>query len=205
MNKHTAILGETQSGKTLLADHLFQLTGGLFIDIEDKGDIHAKSTHTRKGNPVIFRRALRNVKTVKYIPSPDKEKAIKEIKWIWKTLMALNQDIHVYVDEIQNYGGSRKNACDVFAIRGLKYGVHLNSITQRLANLSKTIATQSPTIIFFDISNLEKRYFKEYQLPYDTIKAKHQNQPPHHFVVYHRKKGVTNPYRLNKKELKYRA
>jgi len=196
MDKHTSILGETQSGKTILANHLFSITGGLFIDIEDVGDIKADITLTRRNSTDMFIKALKTRKYVKYVPSENIEVSLKEVKWIWRALKKLNKNIFVYVDEIQNWGGSRKNAFDVFAVRGLKYGIHLVAISQRPQNISKTILTQSPTVIIFDISGMEKKYFEDKELPYEDIKNNLMKQPKYSFVVYRRNEGVSQADKL---------
>ena len=197
MEGHTCIFGETQQGKTVLANKLFDMTGGLYIDIEDMGDIDAERTLTRRNSRAQFMKVLKTFNKVKYVPSPIKEKSTKEILWIWQRLVELNKSIYVYADEIQNWGTPKKNTCDVYAVRGLKHGVHLVSITQRVANVSKTIATQSPTHVFFDMSEMEERYFRNANLPYDQIKEKMEGAPKYHFVVYSRvTKLVSKPYKL---------
>ena len=120
----------------------------------------------------------------------------KEVEALWHILKGLNLNIYVYVDEAQDWGSSRVNAFDEYAIRGLKHGIHLVTMTQRPANISKTIASQAKTMVCFDISGYEKKYFKEYKLPYEEIVAKLADKPPYHFVQYVRKEGVSNPYRL---------
>jgi len=109
--------------------------------------------------------------------------------------------MYVYADEIQNWGDSRKNEFDVFAIRGLKHGLHLVAVSQRPAKISKTIISQSKTIIFFDISTFEKKYFKEYELPYDEINSMFVEAPKYSFVVFTKGKGLFGPYRLENIEL----
>ena len=124
LTKHGAVIGETQTGKTIFSNFLFNWSGGLFIDIEDKGDIDSEISFNRKNSESRFIRALQERKTVRYVPSPFKKTSLKEIAYIWRILMRLNRHILVYVDEIQNWGNPVKNAWDVFAIRGLKHGIH---------------------------------------------------------------------------------
>lgn len=196
LSKHVSIYGETQSGKTLLANYLFQRTGGLFVDIEDKGDVITERTLTKRNTKNHFIEVIKSYNKVRYVPSPDDDVAIKEAKWLWNTLSKLNLDLYVYVDETQHYGTARKNAFDVFATRGLKHGLHLISIAQRPAMISKNIATQSMTSVFFDISTFEKTYFDRYQLPYEEIKSKLEKQPLYNFVVYKRGSGVSIAHKL---------
>ena len=197
MRGHTGIVGMTRSGKTVLGNYLFEKTGGLFIDIEDKNEVQGAVTLTKNTRPDQFDRALIEHKKVRYVPDPDPDKAIREATWISKRLLTLNLDLHVWVDELQNYGGARVNAFDLLAVRGLKHGIHLNWLTQRPAKASKTIASQTNTLIFFDMSGFEKKYFKEYELPYDEIKEKLEGQPPYHFVIFTRGVGVSEPRKLS--------
>lgn len=197
---HSGIVGETQSGKTLLSNVLFQKTGGLYIDIVDLGDVKAERTLTRNSSREVFDKVITRFNHVRYVPSSDEVKRSKEAKWICKRLKKYNKNIYLYVDEIQNWGTSRKNDFDVIAIEGLKHGIHLVWITQRPANVSKTIASQSKSIVFFNISGFEKTYFDNYQIPYDTIVNKFVKQPEYSFVVYTRGEGVSEPYKLTLKK-----
>jgi len=207
MTKHGSIIGETQTGKTIFSNFLFNQTGGLFIDIEDKGDIDAEISFNINNSELRFIRALKERKTVRYVPSPRIEKSLKEVEYIWRVLMKLNMHIFVYVDEIQNWGNAVKNAFDVFAIRGLKHGIHLISITQSPSNLSKTIARQTPTWVFFDIGDFERAYFDRYKLPYDRILSKFYEEddkgdliriaPQYSFVIYRRGlRSVSEPMKI---------
>lgn len=204
MKGHTGFIGITQSGKTTLMNHLFKKKGGLFIDIEDKGEVQADRALNRHTDKTVFDNAIKQLKKIRYVPSPDTEKARKEARWISNRLLKLNKDIHVWVDEIQTYGSSRKNEFDVLAIRGLKHGIHLNYGTQRPAKVSKTIASQSRTMVFFDMSSFEKKGFKEYGLPYEEIvkKLESTGKPfanetlPYYFVIYTRGKEVSAPFKV---------
>ena len=207
MTKHIGICGETQSGKTILSNFLFNRTGGLFIDIEDKGDVQAEISFSINNSESRFLTALKENKTVRYVPSTRLETSLKEIQYIWNCLTWINKPIYLYVDELQNWGNARKNAFDVFAIRGLKYGIHLVSISQRPAWISKTIATQSTTWVFFDIGDFERKYFDNYKLPYDEILSKFYDKdenghlirkaPQYSFVIYRRGiRSVSEPQKI---------
>lgn len=196
MTGHTGIVGITRSGKTKLANYLYEKTGGLFIDIEDKGEVNAAITLTKKNSIEQFDKAIMTINKVRYVPDPEPAKATKEMKVIARRLLGLNKDLHVTVDELQNYGGARVNAFDVLAVRGLKHGIHFNWATQRPAKASKTIASQTHTLVFFDMSGFEKKYFKEYELPFEEIKAKLSGQPKHHFVIFTRGVGISEPMKI---------
>ena len=196
MEAEVIIIGDTQSGKTELGNQLFQETGGLYIDIEDKGQIDVDITISGKNDVAVIKKALREHRRVAFIPTTNKKMRDKEVDALWFILKGLNQNIYVYVDEAQHWGSSRVNSFDVYAIRGLKHGIHLVTMTQRPANISKTIASQAKTMVCFDISGYEKKYFKDYKLPYEEIVAKLADKPDYYFVQYIRKVGVSAPYRL---------
>lgn len=196
MKMHTCIIGETQSGKTALANKLFQRTGGFFIDIEDKGDVEVDTILSGRDSPSTIISALKEKRRISYVPTTNKKLRKREVEALWELLKSINKNIYVYVDEVQHWGTARTNDFDVFAIRGLKHGIHLVVMTQRPAKISKTIASQCRTMVCFDISGFEKKYFKEYSLPYDEIKRKLKNMPEYYFVQYVRKVGVSQPYRL---------
>jgi len=209
LNKHLCIIGETQSGKTVLANELFRIndTKSLFIDIEDMGEIKAEREVNMNTSPTEFKAIIKHYSKIKYIPSTDPKTAQKEVLWIWNTLMSMNINICVFVDEIQNYGDSNRNVFDVYAIRGLKHGVHLVSISQRPAYVSKTIMTQTPVIVFFEIGTFEREYFRRYQLPYDRMLnifydiAENgdltRKIPLYSFIVFERGQPIKGPFVLS--------
>lgn len=196
MEGQVTIIGDTQGGKTELANHLFQQTGGLYIDIEDKGQVQVDKTISAKNSVKVIKKVLKEYRRVAYIPTTDKKLRTKEVKALWHILIGLGINIYVYVDEAQHWGNARTNDFDEYAIRGLKHGVHLVVMTQRPAKISKTIASQSKTLICFDISGYEKKYFKEYNLPYDEINNALVKKPEYYFVVYIKKVGVSKPFKL---------
>jgi len=197
IRKHMAIVGETQSGKTYLADKMFRQTGGLFIDFEDVGDISCDVETDRTTDYEKIKNGLDAGKRVCYIPSETRDRREKEIEIIWRKLKKLNRNITVYADEIQEYGGDTKNRFDKFAVRGLKYGIHLIPISQRPAWISKTIATQSPKWIFFDVGDFERRYFREYQLPFGKLQEKLEGAGNYSFVIYERGELVKGPFKIS--------
>lgn len=198
INKHLAIIGETQTGKTYLAQKIFKTNPikSLFIDIEDIGDIKGQRVLTRNNREDVFDRTILKYHKVRYVPSSNDAVARREVRWIFNRLRKLNVPICVFVDEIQHYGTARKNAFDVYAIRGLKYGIHLVSISQRPAHVSKTIMTQTSVFIFFDVGVFERKYFREYNLPYDELLYRFKDAPKYSWIVYEKGVGIKGPYKI---------
>jgi len=198
IKKHLAIIGETQSGKTVLAREIFNAnpTKSLFIDIEDLGEIHAERELNMNDSPKTFRAMVQHYSKVKYVPSSNPSVARKETRWIWRMLMNMNINICVFADEIQNYGDDKRNVFDVYAVRGLKHGVHLITISQRPAYVSKTIMAQTPKIVFFNVGTFESEYFKRYRLPYEEINTMFAEAPEYSFIIYERGRPIEGPFRL---------
>jgi len=197
VDKHVGIIGETQSGKTVLSNLMFQNTGGIYVDFEDVGEIDSDVEVYRTTSFQVLRRHLTRGKRVKYVPAEQEDARISEINGLWNAVKRIKVNVPVYGDEVQEYGGSQTNAFDRFCTRGLKYGPHLVHISQRPAKISNTMGSQTPRWIFFDIGDMEQRYFNEYSLPYDSIKEALNGAPDHSFVVYLRGDGVSGPYRLD--------
>lgn len=203
-DKHIGIIGETQSGKTVLAgrmvDNLTETEAVLVIDFEDLGEFGGVRVDGDTPEESIIN-ALENGETLRFVPATDKELRIKQIDYIFDVLKnKVGRMVYVVADEIQEYGDAKSNAFDRYAIRGLKNGVLLISITQRPAKLSNTIASQTKRWFFFEVNNFEERYFKEYSLPFEDITERfnsmNQDKAKHSFVVYERGRGVSKPMKL---------
>lgn len=197
--KHLCIIGETQSGKTVLANEIYKATPEkcLFIDIEDLGEIQADIELDSSNSRKEFVSAIKNFNRIKFIPSPEPKQAQKEVRWIWNILSVMNINICVFVDETQNYGNDKTNAFDIYAVRGLKRGIHLVSISQRPAYVSKTIMAQTPVIVFFNVGTFEKKYFTSYQLPYDEMVDVFATAPEYSFIIFERGKPIRGPFKLS--------
>lgn len=206
IDKHMAIIGETGEGKTPIANNLFQnvttranaKAHSLYVDFEDMGEVKADVRVDLSTDDLSrIEEAFREGKSVSVVPSEDKERRIKQIKGLWKYLKTLNLVIVVFADEIQEYGKEEANPFTKFAVRGQKYGIHLVSITQRVAKLPKTIGTQSNVILHFHVSELEERYYRDNGLPADKILPILSKTPKHSFVLYIRGSGVSSPMMLD--------
>lgn len=200
---HLAVFGETQSGKTTLMNRLtqnFQENAVLFIDLEDMNEIESSQRFDMDSDLDELHQALKNREIVRYVPDAwDQETRKQEIKTLAKKLIfEWNLPVYVVVDEIQEYGNSSNSPFDVFAVRGLKRGVHLVSITQRPAKLSNTIATQTDTFIFFKVGEFEKSYFQKYSLPFQKLMENFQTvKGDYWFQIYIRNQGLGKPLKLS--------
>lgn len=200
---HMAVFGETQSGKTTMMNKFsqnFKENGVLFIDLEDMNEIECDSRYDMDSDLEEMRKDLEDGKMVRYVPDPmDKETRKQEAKHLAKKLIFdWNLPVYVIVDEIQEYGSSSSSPFDVIAVRGLKRGVHLISITQRPAKLSQTIATQTSTFVFFEVGEFEKTYFQRYSLPFEPLMKRFKMlEGDYWFQVYVRNMGLQKPLKLD--------
>jgi len=198
IEKHAAVIGETQTGKTVLLNEIAQKSRVpvLVIDVEDVGQIKTEAKFNQNSNMTKFIKALKEKRVVTYVPSENKKDNQTEIKAIWNILKALNQNMLVIVDETQHYGDARKNHFDTYSVRGLKYGVHLVSASQRIANISKTIMNNSPLLVQFDMGDYESDYYKKYKLPHEEMNRLLEKAPKYSYIIYERGIGTKGPYRL---------
>jgi len=197
IDKHGAIIGDTQSGKTVLANQLYKKAKkALVIDIEDVGQFKGK-VFTIKNRPQELIHHLQTQGKAIYVPTWEKAKQKNEINFLWKMLIHMKEHIAVFVDETQHYGDSRTNLFDGYAVRGLKHGVHLISISQRIANISKTIMNNTTKTIFFDLGDYEESYFKQYGLSaiYEEVKEL-ETLPKYSFKIYEKGVGISRAYKL---------
>lgn len=194
--RHCAILGMTQSGKTVLAREIFEAIAeaALYIDYEDLGEIQGRRM-TRDTSIRELKRALSKRQRIRYVP--EWGDAENDVRQLYNALTNCNENVYVFADEIQQYGDFTRNALDVFAVRGLKRGIHLVAISQRPANLSKTILTQINKYIFFRMQGAEKVSMGRYDLPREIITRTNQ-APKHSFYLYERGSGLDGPYKLRR-------
>jgi len=196
--KHMAVIGETQSGKTFLLNHLAKKYSGgvIVIDIEDVGQFNYYKKINQDTDVAHIMNWLKQGKTLLYVPDENLKNLEDEVQALWILVKTLNHNVLLILDEAQHYGSSRSNLFDVFSVRGLKYGVHLVTASQRIANISKTIMNNSPKLVQFKMGDYEAEYYKKYGLPHEKMYSLLASAPKYSFVIYEQGKGLSGPYRL---------
>ena len=72
----------------------------------------------------------------------------------------------IWIDEVQEYGEKQGHpVIHRLLKRGLGYGVRARTMSQRPADVSHTILTQSLDHIIFYVGNYDHPYFKNYKIP----------------------------------------
>jgi Cdc6-like AAA superfamily ATPase len=204
LEKHMVMIGETGEGKTPVANNISKNAestgtdelGVLVFDLEGLGEFNSDLEADKHTDSEEIKEVLQNGgNVVVEVPENGKE-ADNLVSGVWKLLKRWKLHVLVIADEIQEYGNEGGNPFPVYAKRGRKYGVHLISISQRVANVPKTVATQSNVILHFEVSEMEEKYYNERNIPYSPF-AELLEYERHAFKIYFRGEGTSQALKLN--------
>jgi hypothetical protein len=117
------------------------------------------------------------------------------IKLLYKAAERQVIDIFVVVDEIHLYEKAALKSCIELATTGIRWGLKPIWISQRPAKIDNTLMTQSTRFVFFDISNMEAPYLKNYQIPPSIFPALERGGK-YAYVVYDGH-VVSEPHRVS--------
>jgi len=98
-----------------------------------------------------------------YEPDIRQVVADKELKiWQERLMRGPRKNLTIFIDEAQRYApqGSIDTGAHLLATGGRKHGISCIFITQRVAELSKTIATQCRTWVIFEHSQIDTDYLR---------------------------------------------
>lgn len=166
------IVGRTGSGKThhVMYDLIPSLTrSGRRVMYWNGGheDYHVDGAIWVDGydNSRDILYALYNRKMVViYNPAYEQQTANHELEYIRRLLMSGDNSapISMIVDEAARYApqGSIDTPLHILATGGRRWGIQLVCICQRIADLSKTIATQASTWRLLDHSQIDSDYLR---------------------------------------------
>lgn len=204
LEKHLTMIGETGEGKTPVADNISQNAttngpdslGVLIFDLEGLSEFSSDLEADKSTEEEEIKKTLKNGGTVVVEVPEDPEEAKELVLAIWSLLKKWKLHVLVIADEIQEYGTESGNPFVVYARRGRKYGVHLISISQRVAKVPTTIATQSNVILHFEVSEMEEKYYNERNIPYSPFSELLEYER-HSFKIYFRGQGVSEALKLN--------
>jgi len=201
IDKHTAIVGITGSGKTVYATKLFVDQTTLCIFINTNSEVYPEHNsqviiHDLDG----FYEAWNTYSATKIVWTPnenedikteDLEQLIKLLFQIGKTINAKRQEpkiwCHLFIDEIQEYSGKTKRSLIIDRVfkRGRRYGIVGIAISQRPAEISHTILVNCYEHVIFMVSEYETQYFRDYGIPvYEGSEAWNWIQQPHYYVIF---------------------
>lgn len=164
---HTMVLGRTGSGKTW---HVVKKVlpsiqrGGVFFwngGHENVSYFPISFLHCSGSDNIMqIKNALFRRKTIIYTPSIKQKTANAELSFWQQILMSVKKDITVIIDEVARVSpqGSIDTPCHLLATAGRRWGLECIFITQRVADVSKTIVTQCQNWIIFEHSNIDRQY-----------------------------------------------
>ena len=128
-------------------------------------------------------------------PTEAKDITLTELIYIKRTLFSLGKKVnehkktpliisHLFIDEVQDYSSKHQPNSEIDAIwkRGRRYGIVGIAMSQRPADVSHTILTQSKYHVIFETSGYEYEYFRRYHIPIDAFKG--WTAKKYHFAVW---------------------
>ena len=162
---HTVILGRTGSGKT------YHVINKIMPSIQG-GVLFWNGGHETVSSPLYLHvdkfssvqkiiNSLRQRKIIIYTPDFLQKVANEELKYWQELLMKQkNKNLSIIIDEAPRYApqGSIDTACHLLATGGRNRGITCYFLCQRIADLSKTIATQCRNWIIFEHSSIDRQY-----------------------------------------------
>lgn len=190
------VVGATGTGKSWYAwERANRARSCLFFDTED-----AAAGAGRPPGPVIragwedgavdLVRCLRGKApmpaVVQYVPRDSEKVARAELAVLVNALIARpGPEVLLAVDEAYYYAaeGLADGPLHLVARRGRKYGLALLAVTQRPADVSKTLVTQCSRHILFKTS-CEGPWFSRYGLPAEGIRARLDAAPAYSYLVW---------------------
>jgi hypothetical protein len=186
---HSIVLGQTQTGKTYATEHILkaQNKGCIFFNtqLEDlKGFIKVNKGTSFK----IIKNLLNKGQKLNYMPVPKLQIQEQEIKFLVAQLFEFgnfskDKNIFVAIDEVHLFTKSSQQAIERIATSGLKFGLNGIFLSQRPANMSNTLMSQSIEMLIFKCS-MESQYFKNYDIPIEDILAKIEANGKYSFCSY---------------------
>lgn len=186
-NTHTTVVGLTQEGKTYAVTKslLSKPQGALFFNT--KRDEVPVIGYTEVDGSISFDRLYRLLekgRKVAYWPSRVESARSRELAYIIDTIYDRGKaDLIVAVDEVHLFDKRGQKKLEELATTGLGLGYKGVFLSQRFANISKTLVTQSLDKVIFR-TEMEGPYFRTYGLPQEEIQKKLDMGGKYSFVIY---------------------
>ena len=176
--KHSVIIGSTNSGKSTFAQHLFVNTPykAIYYDVQEERNPKSNKVVLLKSSFTLD--ALKKFDRIVVYGKFKHDDRMSEIYNLVNTLFTLGRYYpkrkiwcNLIVDEAHEIARlhDQDNPLNLVATKGIRYGITLTAITQRPASLNNTILTQASNHFFFNINFYETPYFDKYKLPFDEI------------------------------------
>lgn len=196
--KHVFVTGTTDSGKTTFTAKYYESNDGLniFFNIQEEYVVEEHSDIIVTSLDQL-EKAIEDKHThICYNPElAGQDVSIVDIGVTIRMLFAMGTLAKreakgrpeiwatVYIDEVQEFGEKQGHPI-IHRLwkRGLGYGIRAVGISQRPADVSHTILTQSKDHVIFYIGGYDHPYFSKYQIPIKEHIG-HLEQP-YNFVVW---------------------
>lgn len=195
---HTGVIGRTRSGKTYTTIRSLERDkrGVLFFNLQQEEDV-PKSFIEADGNSssdALFD-CLAAGEKINFLPSVDLQQAQRQLTGIIRALYdGEKHNIVLAVDEAHLFKGEALNALMRVATTGLRWGITLVPITQRLAKMHNDLMTQLVQMVCFETNN-EGPYFKQYDIPHEEIEVRLRQGGQYSYCVFDGR-DVSGPFKL---------
>lgn len=210
--QHVFIGGKTGSGKTVFASEYFRNLDGLVVFfntneayvVEDSAD--EVITSVQELTELINETKVNDLKICYNPELAGEDISIEEVATVINMFFAIGSVAKkqirgdpetwgtIIIDEVQTWGEKQGHpAIHKLWKRGRSYGIRAVGISQRPADVSHTILTQSFEHVIFYIGDYDHPYFKRYNIPIEEH-MDHIEYKSYRFVIW----DGTNITRYNK-------
>jgi len=186
---HTLVIGQTQQGKTYAVNKILknQNKGCLFFNTQ----LESLNGYIKVNNSTNFKtikELLKKGNKLNYEPVSKISIQGQEIRFLITQLFengnfSKENNIFIAIDEVHLFQKESLQAIERIATSGLKFGLNGIFLSQRPANISNTLMSQSVEMIIFKCS-MESQYFKNYDIPIDIILEKIKKNGRYSFCSY---------------------
>jgi hypothetical protein len=173
-NQHTTVIGRTQSGKTYAVNRILknQKKGVIFFNTQQEL-LPGYIVIDQKTSFIQIRDLLKKGFKLSYNPSTRLEIQAKEISFLIDEIFENGDfnkvnNIFFVVDEVHLFTKEALSEICRIATGGIKYGINGIFLSQRPAQISNVLMTQSAEMVIFFV-NMESQYFKNYEIPIEII------------------------------------
>lgn len=196
---HTTVIGTTQTGKTYFSvEELYRVSSPtLFFNIQHINERGMEMPTLSKFTKASMRNEINQIidclhdgGKINYLPSLDDDTAREEagilIEELFRAGFNKRKPVYVALDEcpiIAPQNGQRNKAAIKLATRGLTFGLRGVFITQRPAEMHKTLLSQSLRHVIFR-TTAEGTWFARYKVPHTEMIQMVEQGGEHAFILW---------------------
>ena len=209
--KHVFITGITDSGKTTFAAKYYESNDGLniFFNVQEEYAVEEVSDVIVTNQEELEEAIEEGYKHICYNPElAGMDIQVEDIGTVIRMLFAIGTYAKrkekgrpeiwctVYIDEVQEFGEKQGHPI-IHRLwkRGKGYGIRAVGISQRPADVSHTILTQSQDHVIFYVGGYEHPYFRNYHIPIEEHISHLEKDC--NFVIWWNQKEITEYNKLH--------